>query len=250
MPDARGGEAWRPVAGPAPGPPTAGVALVEVLLCSGYPTQILLGGLLRLAGLAPIEAAGRMSPTFVVALSLADTAVLLALVLFCLRRHGERPRAVFLGRRSPLREAALGVILLPFLLAGVLGLLAGLRTRYPWLHNVPDNPLAALVVDSPGALAVVLVTVLVAGGLREELQRAFLLHRFEQRLGGAVVGLLATSVAFGLGHTLQGWDAAITIGALGLVWGLIYLARRSAVAPIVSHALFNAAELIRAFLTR
>jgi membrane protease YdiL (CAAX protease family) len=95
-----------------------------------------------------------------------------------------------------------------------------------------------------------LFVAVVAGGVREELQRAFLLHRFRTSLGGPVVGLVVTSVAFGLGHTLQGWDAAVVTGALGAFWAAMYLGRGSAVAPIVSHGLFNSAELLRASVLR
>ena len=56
------------------------------------------------------------------------------------------------------------------------------------------------------------------------------------------------SVAFGLGHLLQGLDAAITTGTLGLFWALVYVRRRSTVAPVVSHAGFNALEVFRAVL--
>ena len=106
------------------------------------------------------------------------------------------------------------------------------------------------LLDSQTGLLAFLFVVIVAGGLREELQRAFLLHRFRTDLGSAGIGLLVTSTAFGLGHTLQGWDAAIVTGVLGATWGAIYLARRSAIAPIVSHSLFNSGELLRAFFTR
>jgi membrane protease YdiL (CAAX protease family) len=81
--------------------------------------------------------------------------------------------------------------------------------------------------------------------LREELQRAFLLHRFEQHLGGAWVGVIVLSIAFGLGHFVQGWDAAITTGALGAFWAVLYLRRRSSVAPVLSHAGFNSLEILR-----
>ena len=87
-----------------------------------------------------------------------------------------------------------------------------------------------------------------AGGVREELQRAFLLQRFERHLGGAVVGVVVLSVAFGLGHLLQGWDAAIATGALGAFWAIVYLRRRSSVAPIISHAGFNSIEVFRVAL--
>ena len=48
------------------------------------------------------------------------------------------------------------------------------------------------------------LVVMVAGGIREEVQRAFLLHRFERWLGGGAVGVVVTSAAFGAGHLLQG----------------------------------------------
>ena len=64
------------------------------------------------------------------------------------------------------------------------------------------------------------------------------------------MGLAVTSVAFGLGHTLQGWDAALITGTLGALWGAMYLARGSAMAGLVSHSLFNSTELVRAFFAR
>jgi len=86
---------------------------------------------------------------------------------------------------------------------------------------------------------------LLAGGVREEVQRAFILTRFERDLGGPIVGLAVTSIAFGAGHALQGWDAALATGLLGAVWGVIYVRRRSAIAPMVSHAGFNSLEIVR-----
>ena len=87
--------------------------------------------------------------------------------------------------------------------------------------------------------------VVVAGGVREEIQRAFLLHRFDVWLGGSPVGLVVTSVAFGAGHfELQGVDAGIATGLLGAFWGLVYLRRRSSVAPIVSHAGFDLLQIV------
>ena len=50
---------------------------------------------------------------------------------------------------------------------------------------------------------------------------------------------------FGLGHVDQGWDAALAVGTLGAIWGTIYLMRRSIIAPMVSHAGFNLAQLVK-----
>ena len=89
------------------------------------------------------------------------------------------------------------------------------------------------------------VIVILAGGVREEMQRAFLLRRFERHLGGARVGVVILSIGFGLGHIVQGWDAVIATGLLGAFWAMLYLRRRSIVAPLVSHAGFNALEVLR-----
>ena len=84
--------------------------------------------------------------------------------------------------------------------------------------------------------------------MREELQRAFLLHRFRVDLGQPWLGLFITSLSFGMGHTLQGQDAAIITGVLGAIWGAFYLTRGGALASLVSHSLFNSGELLRVFV--
>jgi membrane protease YdiL (CAAX protease family) len=114
----------------------------------------------------------------------------------------------------------------------------------PWLHNVPVNPLEQLAA-TPGGAAVFALVAIVAGGVREELQRAFLFRRFERHLGGAAVGIVALSVGFGLGHVVQGWDAVIGTAVLGCLWLVLYARRRSVIAPMVSHAGFNALEVLR-----
>jgi membrane protease YdiL (CAAX protease family) len=222
-------------------------AWIEIILCSGYPTQTWIGFLLQACGLRPLRPDGTLSSTFVFTLSLVDTVVLLTLILWLLLRRGESPARVFFGERPAAREVATGLMSVPLVLFMVAALTVLIRVLAPSLHNVPDNPLEALLGTQAG-LAMFLFVVIVAGGVREELQRAFLLHRFRGDLGQPWMGVLITSLAFGMGHTLQGLDAAILTGSLGAVWGVMYVLRRSAIAPIVSHSLFNSAELIRAFV--
>ena len=228
-------------------PSRAAESWAEVVLCSGYPTQIAIGFLLTVAGLAATTPDRRLSAPFLFALSLVDTVVLLSLILWFLVRRGERPLAVFFGDRPFIREAAVGAFSVPFVVTIVVAIAVAVRAFAPGLHNVPENPLEQLLGTQAGFWAFLFV-VIVAGGIREELQRAFLLHRFRHDLGGAGLGVIVTSIAFGLGHTLQGWDAALITGALGATWGVMYLKRGSAAASMVSHSLFNSGELLRAFL--
>jgi membrane protease YdiL (CAAX protease family) len=229
------------------------LAVLEILLCSSVPTQLVIGALLRAVGIASTDAAGHLSLLFVMVLSLVDTTVLLVMMAWLMRLHGERPSRVWLGA-SPsmhlrlatyrLREAAIGLATVPLVFLAVGILLNSIRLFAPWLHNVKDNPLEQLA-GTPEQAALFSLVAILAGGLREELQRAFMLRRFERYLGGGGVGLLVTSVAFGLGHAAQGWDAVITTGTLGAFWAWMYLRRRNSVGPIVSHAGFNTLEILR-----
>jgi membrane protease YdiL (CAAX protease family) len=195
-------------------------------------------------GIAP-RIDDQLSLTFVLALSLLDTAVLIALMVALTRAHGDSPWLLWRGRPPLQGEIVLGLLLVPvavFMVALLIGLV---RTFAPGLHNVPENPLEALAAGGATGAVLFGVVAIVAGGIREELQRAFLLQRFERHLGGATVGVVVLSTAFGLGHALQGWDAAIATGTLGAFWAIVYLRRRSSVAPIVSHAGFNSIEVFR-----
>jgi membrane protease YdiL (CAAX protease family) len=220
---------------------------VEILLCSGYPTQIVVGQTLILAGIAPQLPNGSLSSTFLFLLSMIDTVLLLGLIVALIWRRGERPAEVFFGGRPALREVGAGILSFPFVIGVVIALMLAIQRFVPRLHNVPDNPFEGLV-GAGVSLWMFFAVVIVAGGVREELQRAFLLHRFRGDLGQPWLGLFITSLAFGMGHTLQGLDAAIIIGTLGAIWGAMYLARGSAIAAMVSHSLFNSGELLRVIL--
>lgn len=239
----------RPAGAPAAPAPGRAAAILEVGLCSGFPTQLAVAALLVVVGIAPSPGpAGMLTLEYVVALSLADAVLLMGLVAYFLRRHGEHPAAVFLGARPWFPELRLGLLLVPAVVVLATAVLWLIHTFWPWVANVPENPIGALI-RSPRDALVLLVVAVVAGGIREELQRAFILHRFEQRLGGGWLGLVVFSAAFGLGHYVQGWDAAIVTGMLGALWGTLFLLRGSVVAAMVCHAGFNATEILIA-LTR
>ena len=244
--------AARTAADPAPGravsetaDPASGrvaASLAEVILCSGFPTQIVLSALLTAAGFAALTPGGEPSFGYVVTLTLLDVVLVVGLVAAFLRARGESVRELLLGTRPVGREAALGILITPPVVAAAAAGLLLIGWLAPGLRNVPDNPFGALL-DTPGrALAFALVVVL-AGGLREELQRAFILRRFERHLGGGWFGLAVFSVAFGLGHAVQGWDTVIVTGALGVLWGALYLTRGSAVAAMTSHTGFNLTQI-------
>src|SRR4029453_15234959 len=235
---------------PASPPPTLNrvIAFLEVVICSDFLTQFALGGTLSVFGVQPYLQV-RLSVAYVVGLSLAASILLVALILILLHAHGESARDVLIGRRPIINEVVAGAPMVLIALSIALAVLVAVQRFLPSLHTVEHNPLQELLRSPRDAWLFALV-VIVAGGIREEIQRAFLLHRFERWLGGGTVGVICTSVAFGAGHLLQGADAGLATGLLGAFWGVVYLRRRSCVAPMVSHAGFDLIQILQFLVGR
>lgn len=236
-----------PPARPAIVPVDRLAALLEIVLCSGFPTQLLLIGALRGFGMTPFVEGGQLNPRFVFTLSLLDATLVIGLVFMLLRAHRESAREVLLGSARGLREVVVGLAMIPIVFMIVLAIRAAVLTWAPQLHNQPVNPYEDMLRSHLDA-AIFAVVVMIAGGLREEVQRGFILHRFRGYLGGGGVGVFVHSLIFGLGHIDQGYDAAIATATLGAFWGLVYLRRRSIVAPITSHAGYNLSQVLVAAL--
>jgi membrane protease YdiL (CAAX protease family) len=237
-------------------------ALLEVCLCSGVPTQLLVAGALALTGLQA-GADGQLTLRLLTYVTGLDTVLLVGLVLSLLTIGGESPRGVLLGSRPIPGEILRGFGLLPWVFLLFATTAVALARWAPGLFT--PNPFATLASTRIEFVLFAAVAI-IAGGLREEIQRAFILHRCEQRLGGAigaigalvgvpvpqrwerrlgaVLGVIGFGLLFGVMHYLQGWSAVIITALLGTLWNLVYLARRSVVAPMVSHASFNLIEVI------
>jgi membrane protease YdiL (CAAX protease family) len=229
-------------------PPTLPIerlgALIEVFLCSGLPTQLLVFQALTSFGMASHADDGGWSPAFIISMALIDMVCVLLLIGVFLRAHREALSDFVVGPRRPLREVLLGIVCIPAAFVLVVVILAAILAIRPSLHNVTVNPFERML-QTPRDAAIFAVVVMLAGGVREEVQRAFIVRRFNQYLGGAMVGIAVYSVIFGLGHVEQGYAAAIATGSLGAGWGVLYWRRQSVIAPIVSHAGFNVAQLVK-----
>ena len=225
-------------------PPHWLFALMQSIAVCGIPTQVVVAaGLILVAGMTPLSNEG-LSLEFIATVSFLDTALVAVLIRVFLVLSGETSRDVYLGRRPVLGEIGRGLALVPVTFLLVVGLVSAVRAIAPWLHNVKVSPLEAFM-RNPLDAAIFMVVVVLAGGVREELQRGFILHRFGQSLGGMWVGNLTFGVAFGLLHFDQGWDIAIVIGLLGLAWGAFFIRRGSVMMSVANHAGFNAAQVLQ-----
>jgi uncharacterized protein len=222
-------------------------ALIEVLLLSG-----LFSGLLAALPFSVgrwVDPASMMTHARdVTAFLLLEASVAFILLSLVLRAHHETLRDLGLRRNRWRFEAivGLGVVPLLFLLSALIT--ESFRIYLPGYY-LDRNPLTEMI-RTPLDLGLFLCSAVIAGGIKEELQRAFILVRFRDHLGGAWLGLVLWSVVFGIGHYLQGPQGIIAGGGFGLIFGVLYLVRGSLVAPVVAHSMYDVLALLGYWFSR
>jgi len=196
-----------------------------------------------------------------------EATLTLILIVWFLHYRGENLSTLGWVWKNIGPEVGWGIACVPVLFVSTIFVSIFFQNFFPKYVSTA-NPLLDLVEDS-GDLALFLMSSLYVGGIKEEIQRAFVLDRFERYLGaillwpflrfvdlsnscreevsrrlGVVVGLILWSILFAVGHAVQGVDSAAAAGVLGLLFGLLYLWRRNLIAPMVAHALFNVTTLL------
>lgn len=179
---------------------------------------------------------------YVVSLMIAEATVTLLLIGVMQKARGERWSALGWNFSSLQVRLITGILAVPPLFGAVFLVRVFFGYFLPG-YVTEKNPLLELI-DSPATLGLFLFSSLYVGGLKEEVQRAFVLERFRTYLGGPWTGLVLWSLFFGYGHAVQGVDNAVGAGLLGLLFGLLYLRQRNLVAPIVAHALYDVTTLL------
>jgi len=179
---------------------------------------------------------------------LLEAGITLALLLLIMRAHRERIADLGFRTRRWKVDVLLGIALVPvlFFINGVITF--AFQTYLP-KHFSRHNPLLE-VIHTRQQLELFVFSALVAGGIKEELQRAFILTRFRQYLGGAWLGLVLWSIVFGAAHYVQGWQGIAAAGFFGFIFGAVYLVRGSLIAPMLAHGLYDSLVLVGYWIFR
>lgn len=226
-----------------PSPPSRFAALHDRLATlTEVVTVALLGsvfvqGLFVLSGLSPMTSA-RLLAVFMW-LEASFTLLLITLLLRARRRNWRDLGWTAQGWK---REAGLGILVVPVLFVFTL-LIGVLFQKFLPQYVSEKNPLLEMI-KTQGDLALFLASSVFVGGLKEEVQRAFILRHFERNLGGIWTGLFVWSIVFALLHQVQGVDKAAGAGVLGLLFGLLYISRKKLTSPVVAHALYDISTLV------
>jgi membrane protease YdiL (CAAX protease family) len=215
-------------------------ALIEVLLLAGILSSLIatLPFAISPSGRASLMANVRAMSVYL----LLEASITFVLLFLIMRVHGETLKGLGLTWERWRFRVFLGLAIVPilFFLNAIISVV--FQTLLP-RYFLKRNPLTDLI-RTPADLILFVGTALIAGGIKEELQRAFILRRFQAYLGGARLGLILWSVAFGLGHYVQGAQGMVAAGVYGLIFGIAYLVRRNLVIPMVAHGAYDTIALL------
>ena len=215
-------------------------ALFEVFLLCGIISSLL--AMLPFSLLGISEDDFLQNPHLLVGSLLLEAFITLAFLIAVLRAHRESLGQIGLKFINWRADALGGILLVPLLFLINALVSEGIRIYLPHRY-IESNPLTEMI-KTPEELALFIVCAVAVGGIKEELQRAFIIKRFESHLGGAKLGLVIWSVAFGVGHYMQGFQGVVIAGLLGFVFGIAFLIRGRLIAPIVAHSIYNTMALL------
>lgn len=166
-----------------------------------------------------------------VATALRDVA-LVSLVLFFLWRNGEpRARIGWTTRKLP-REVGIGVVLFPGAAMLVGAVVAALHAAG---LSALQHPPRALSPHGPAQTALAVVLVAIVAVAEETVFRGYLLGRIRELTRSQPLAILLSTAIFTLGHGYEGAAGMAGVFVLGLVFALVYVWRKSLVAPITMH---------------
>jgi membrane protease YdiL (CAAX protease family) len=129
-----------------------------------------------------------------------------------------------------LRDAALSLAFLVIIFVVSQGLSTLLQAE-------PNRAVHNLIPHSSTEVVLFLMLTLTAGFCEELIYRGYLQRQFAALTQSAPGGIALQALAFGAGHTYQGWRFVLTISAIGVMFGLLAHWRRSLRPGIVAHFL-------------
>jgi membrane protease YdiL (CAAX protease family) len=159
---------------------------------------------------------------------------LLGLVYYLLWRNKESFARLGLHLRHVGREALLGLVLFVpmFVLASVV---YNIRASSGLQPAPTQNPFQAEAGLAEVLVALLLVVVVAVS--EEAIFRGYLMLRFNAAYLSPLASALVSASIFALGHGYEGSAGVVTVGSMGALLALIYLWRKSLIAPIVMHFL-------------
>jgi len=160
---------------------------------------------------------------------------LVSLILYFLWQNRESVLSIGWTLQDGWREVGVGILLFFPVFYGA-GYLDRFLQSLGFSAPATSTP-SFLSPQGVGEIILALVLVTVVAISEETIFRGYLILRFEETLKSPTLAVLLSGVVFSLGHGYEGASGAITVGAMGIAFAVVYLWRKSLIAPIVMHFL-------------
>ena len=217
-------------------------AVFEIIMASGIVSSFLVAMVFTSIFGRNSLTLTEMDVGFFMKFQMTESAVTFLILWMLMKLRGETFSGLGLCRKQWKTNVLLGTLAAPCLIV-VSGIAGAVFQFFLPEYALEKNPLMDMI-HSSRQLALFIFVTIVCGGIKEELQRAFILRRFRYHLGGTVVGLVVWSLVFGAGHYAQGAPGICVAVILGFVFGVLYLMRGNLVLPITAHSVYNTMALL------
>ena len=168
---------------------------------------------------------------------------LISLVFYFIWRNGESLHRIGLTLRNFSKEAGWGLLLfIPVVYTtNYLGNLlrgAGL--------SAPAKLPSFLMAKGHGGLFLAVVLVVVVAIVEETIFRGYLIQRLNTATRRPWAAVVLSSAIFSIGHGYEGTAGVITIFCLGTILAVVYLWRKSLIAPMILHFCIDFSSIVLA----
>lgn len=178
---------------------------------------------------------GSLSFVLVAFATILRDLALVSLILFFIWRDSEPIDWIGWTFKNVWKEIALGAgLFIPLFFTSSLLESALLAIGF----SRPSTPLPSLLATggiSESLLGLILVIIVAIA--EETIFRGYLILRLNAVTASPATAVLLSAVIFSLGHGYEGSAGVVTIGFMGLVFALVYMWRKSLIAPIAMHFL-------------
>jgi membrane protease YdiL (CAAX protease family) len=167
---------------------------------------------------------------------------LVARILFFIWHNSEPIAAIGWRIMNHWQDIILGAVLFVPVFFGAALLESALQSAG---LSAPSTPLpSSLSAKGAGEYVLAFILVVVVAIAEETIFRGYLILRFRAVTASTTIAVLLSAFVFSLGHGYEGTAGVITVGVLGLAFALVYIWRKSLVAPMVMHFLQDFLSII------
>jgi CAAX protease family protein len=116
--------------------------------------------------------------------------------------------------------------------------------------SAPSKLPSFLVATGHFRLVLAVILVGVVAIVEETIFRGYLILRLKTATGRPWVAVLMSSAVFSIGHGYEGIAGVISVFGLGVVFAVVYLWRKSLIAPMIIHFLIDFSSIVMAVLLK